>query len=178
MVDKAIQKPNKDSFRVNESIAAKHVQVVDQNGTFLGNMDIAAALSLASQAQLDLVEVSPTSTPPICKITDAAKLRYDQKKKAQAAKKNQKRVHLKEIRLRPQIEAHDLEVKLNSLEKFISEGCQVKLYVRFKGREIVFSNQGRELLEKVWDRIKDTAVKDAEPRLEGKQMSMRVSPKR
>lgn len=141
-------------------------------------MNIEAALKLASESDLDLVEVSPNVTPPICKITDAAKLRYESKKRAQLAKKNQKRVHLKEIRLRPNIEAHDLEVKLNSLIRFISDGCQVKVYVRFKGREIVYNEQGKQLLDNVWNRVKDIATKDADAKLEGRQMTMRLAPKK
>ncbi len=142
----------------------------------LGVLSISKALQIALDQGLDLVEVSPQATPPVCKITDAGKLKYESRKQMQSAKKNQKKVQLKEINLRPCIGENDLMIKVNNIIKFITEGNQVKISVKFRGREITHSEQGLELLEKIWLKVQDIAVKDSEAKLEGKQMIMRIAP--
>ena len=136
----------------------------------IGVVDIDTALSKAESVSLDLVEIAPNSTPPVCKILDFGKYKYDSKKKSQLAKKKQKVVALKEIKLRPNIGAHDLEVKLRSIRKFISNGEKVKISLRFKGREISHREIGMDLVNKVVDEVSDIAQAETEPKIEGRQI--------
>ena len=170
------QKSSKGFFRSNAEITAPEVRLIDQDGSMLGVLTIYKALQIASEQGLDLVEVSPQATPPVCKITDAGKLKYESRKQMQSAKKNQKKIQLKEINLRPCIGENDLIIKINNIIKFINEGNQVKISVRFRGREITHSEQGIELLDKIWLQVSEIAAKDSEARLEGKQMIMRIAP--
>ena len=136
-----------------------------------------AALDAASEAGLDLVEVSPNQDVPVCKIIDYGKLRYEEQKKKAAAKKKQKSVELKEIKMRPNIDVHDYEVKTRSMTRFFEEGDKVKVTLRFRGREMAHQHLGMELLQKVREEFDEVAKVELEPRLEGRQMTMVMAPR-
>jgi translation initiation factor IF-3 len=138
---------------------------------------LSEAISLASSKGLDLVEVSPTATPPVCKIMDYGKFRYDAKKKAMGARKKQRTVSLKEIKLRPTIGENDFQVKLKSILKFVETGDKVKISVRFRGREIVHKDTGASLLDRIVEITKEIAKVEFSPRMEGRQMMMIIAPK-
>ena len=143
----------------------------------LGIIPISEALALAKTRNLDLVEVSPISDPPVCKLLDFGKFKYEAKKKSQTAKKKQKVVEIKEIKLRPNIGEHDYEVKLKSIRKFIGEGNKVKITLKFKGREITHHEIGVQLLEKLQLDVQEISKVEFAPRMEGKQMLMIISPR-
>ena len=173
---------NKSSFSsnrgpaVNKSISAKSVRVITDNGEMLGVLQIEEALKMASDQGLDLVEVSPKANPPVCKIIDIGKFKYDAQKKANKAKKKQKIVSLKEIKLRPGTETHDYNFKIKNAKKFISKGDKVKFTVKFKGREMQHTELGKELMNKIIEETKDIAKVESQPKFEGKQMVMIIQP--
>ena len=136
------------------------------------------AIASAERAGLDLVEVSPTAEPPVCKIMDYGKYRYKQSKKIHDARKSQTIIHVKEIRLRPKTEAHDLQVKIKHIKKFLEQRDKVKISMMFRGREIAFTEIGRKLMEQIKVALTDDCIMDQEPRLEGRNMVMIVSPKK
>ena len=171
-------KSSKGFFRSNSEITSPTVRVIDAQGAMMGVFSIKQALEIAAENELDLVEVAPQASPPVCKITNAGKLKYESRKQMQVAKKKQKKVHLKEINLRPSIGENDLKIKIDQIVKFINEGDQVKISIRFRGREIVFSEQGTSLMEKIWSQISDISTRETEPKLEGKQMIMKISPQK
>ncbi len=140
-------------------------------------VDLSEGLRLAEEEGLDLVEVAPMADLPVCKIIDYGKYKYEKSKKAAQAKKAQKVIQVKEIKFRPKVGEHDYKYKINHVRRFLEEGNRVKLTVRFKGREIVFKDQGRELLEKAVEDLKDLAKVEKEPMMEGRQMVMYVMPK-
>ena len=140
-------------------------------------MPLNAALEAAEEAGLDLVEVSPNQEVPVCKIIDYGKLRYEEQKKKAAAKKKQKSVELKEIKMRPNIDVHDYEVKTRSMTRFFEEGDKVKVTLRFRGREMAHQHLGMELLQKVREEFDEVAKVELEPRLEGRQMTMVMAPR-
>ena len=140
-------------------------------------MPLMAALDAAAEAGLDLVEVSPTQEVPVCKIIDYGKLRYEEQKKKAAAKKKQKSAELKEIKMRPNIDTHDYEVKTRSMTRFFEEGDKVKVTLRFRGREMAHQYLGMELLQKVKDEFDEIAKVELEPKLEGRQMTMVMAPR-
>ena len=162
--------------RVNESIAAPEVRVIGTDGKQLGVLSIREALNAAEDAGSDLVEISPDANPPVCKIVDYGKLKYQEQKKKNEAKKKQKTIEVKEIKIRPGIEKHDYGVKMKALEKFIKEGNKVKLSVRFRGREMEHKHLGTELLNKVQEDAKDFAVTEVKPKVEGRQILMILMP--
>jgi translation initiation factor IF-3 len=143
----------------------------------LGVIPISQALELAEQQQLDLVEVSPTATPPVCRIMDYGKFKYQQSKKLQEAKKKQVHVLLKEIKLRPKTDAHDLEFKINNVKRFLEEGNKAKITLVFRGREITHMDVGRAVMDKVVHELQEVAVIENQPRVEGRNMYMIVGPK-
>jgi translation initiation factor IF-3 len=143
----------------------------------LGVIPISQALELAEQQQLDLVEVSPTATPPVCRIMDYGKFKYQQSKKLQEAKKKQVHVLLKEIKLRPKTDAHDLEFKINNVKRFLEEGNKAKITLVFRGREITHMDVGRAVMDKVVHELQEFAVIENQPRVEGRNMYMIVGPK-
>jgi len=143
----------------------------------LGVIPISQALELAEQQQLDLVEVSPTATPPVCRIMDYGKFKYQQSKKLQEAKKKQVHVLLKEIKLRPKTDAHDLEFKINNVKRFLEEGNKAKITLVFRGREITHMDVGRAVMDKVVHELQEVAVIENQPRIEGRNMYMIVGPK-
>nr|WP_281286401.1 translation initiation factor IF-3 [Candidatus Sneabacter namystus] len=163
------------SFKANNQIVAKEIRLIDVNGHMVGVCPLEKGLSMAAEQNLDLIEISATASPPVCRIADLGKLKYQAKKKLQLAKKKQKKVELKEVKMKPSIEAHDLDVKIKQVTKFIQDGAQVKIYMKFKGREVLFSEQGRKVLDKIWDSVSSIATKDYEPKFEGRNMVMQIS---
>jgi translation initiation factor IF-3 len=163
--------------RFNEFISVPRVRVIDENGDNLGVMLTAEAIEQAAEAGLDLVEVSPNADPPVCKFLDVGKYRYEAQKKANAARKTQKTQQIKEIKMRPNIDDHDYDVKMRSVTKFIEEGDKVKMTLRFRGREMAHQELGMNLLKRVQDDVAEIAKIEAYPRLEGRQMLMVLAPK-
>ncbi|MCB1414973.1 MAG: translation initiation factor IF-3 [Nitratireductor sp.] len=170
------QAPVKTGPRSNEEINVPQVQLIDAEGENHGVVPIERALEMAAEAGLDLVEISPNNNPPICKILDFGKYKYQAQKKAADQRKKQKTQDVKEIKMRPNIDTHDYEVKMRSVKKFLEEGDKVKLTLRFRGREMAHLELGMELLQQVKEDISDISKVDQEPKLEGRQMMMMVSP--
>ena len=162
--------------RANERIRALDVQVIGSDGGNLGAMPLKQAIELAKQENLDLIEISPNTNPPVCKIMDMGKYKYDQQKKANQAKKKQKTVSLKEIKLRPGTETHDYNFKIKNAKKFITKGNKVKFTIRFKGRELQHSHLGNGLMTKIKDDMKEVGKVDLHPKFDGKQMIMVIQP--
>jgi translation initiation factor IF-3 len=153
------------------------VQLIDESGANRGNVSIQEALQIAEEAGLDLVEISPNAEPPVCKITDLGKLKYASQKKAAEARKRQKVIEIKEIKMRPNIDTHDYETKMKAVRRFFDEGDKVKLTLRFRGREMAHLELGMQLLNKVREEVGEIAKVEAEPKLEGRQMMMVLAPK-
>lgn len=166
-----------DEPRVNREISARSVRLIDQNGNMLGVVAIAEAMSLASKVGLDLVEISPNAEPPVCKILDYGKYRYEVQKKAHDARKKQKIVVVKEIKLRPVIDKHDLEIKLKNINSFLADGDKVRITLRFRGREMDHMDLGMKIINHVQETLVEHAKIEQAPRVEGKQISMMVGPK-
>ena len=162
--------------KANERIRALDVQVIGSDGKNLGSMPIKKAIEIAKQEGLDLIEISPNANPPVCKVMDMGKYKYDLQKKANLAKKKQKTVSLKEIKLRPGTEAHDYNFKIKNAKKFINKGDKVKFTVKFKGREMQHTDLGKELMNKIIEETKDIAKVESQPKFEGKQMVMIIQP--
>ena len=174
---KAPPVPQKDGPRINREIRAREVQLIDAEGQNRGVVETAVALAKAVEAGLDLVEIAPYSAPPVCKILDYGKYKYQAQKKAAEARKKQKVVEVKEIKLRPMIDDHDYEVKMRSMERFFEEGDKVKVTLRFRGREMAHQDLGFRLLERVKSETVAIAKVEAEPSMEGRQMVMVLAPK-
>lgn len=153
------------------------VQLIGETGQNLGVLTIADALAAAAEAGLDLVEISPNSAPPVCKILDFGKYKYESQKKAAEARRNQKVVEIKEVKLRPNIDIHDYEVKMKSMLRFFEEGDKVKVTLRFRGREMAHQDIGFKLLGQVREETAEIAKVESEPRLEGRQMVMVLAPR-
>lgn len=167
---------NDDGPRINENIKAKQVRLIDANNENRGVVSIDEALAIAEEEGLDLIEISPQANPPVCKVLDFGKYRYEQQKKKNEAKKNQKVVEIKEIKLRPMIEAHDYEVKLKQAKKFLEQGNKVKLTMRFKGRELSANDKGKQVLARILEDLDDVCKVDSEIKLEGRQMTAVIAP--
>lgn len=163
--------------QLNQDIQDKEVRLIGVDGAQLGIMSSAAALALAEEQELDLVKISPTANPPVCKIMDYGKFRFDQMKKEKEAKKNQRVVELKEIRMSPGIDTNDLNTKMRNAIKFLKEGNRVKVSVRFRGREMAHTNLGEELLVQFAEGCREVANLEKNPKLEGRFMHMFLSPK-
>ena len=167
----------RDSRPINQNIRAASVRLVDADGTVLGVVPIDEALQKAEDRGLDLVEVAAKGDPPVCKILDYGKFKYvDQKRKAEARKK-QKTIDVKEIKMRPGIEAHDYDVKMRSMRRFLDEGDKVKVTLRFRGREMAHQELGAKVLERVRVDMDEIAKVEAFPKMEGRQMTMVIAPK-
>ncbi|MDP2106381.1 MAG: translation initiation factor IF-3 [Desulfobulbaceae bacterium] len=163
---------------MNNQINNKEVRVISETGEQLGILSNLVALRTAQEAGLDLVEVSANAEPPVCRIMDYGKFRYEQSKKLAEAKKKQTVIEVKEIKLRPKTEKHDLDFKIKNIRKFIEQKNKVKITVRFRGREIVYAEtQGNDTLKKIADAVMDIAIIVQEPKMEGRQMVMYVGPK-
>ncbi len=164
--------------RTNNSITAREVRLIDADGAQVGVVSIEDALRHAENAGLDLVEVSATAKPPVCRIMDYGKFLYEQSKKQAEARKRQTVIEVKEIKLRPKTEKHDIDFKVKNIRKFLGQKNKVKVTVRFRGREIVYADeQGRETLRRIAEAIDDVGVIVQEPKMEGRQMVMYVGPK-
>jgi translation initiation factor IF-3 len=163
--------------RTNDEIRAAKVLLIDENGEKQGIMPLAAALDAAREASMDLVEVSPNQEVPVVKILDYGKLRFEERKKKAAAKKKQKNSELKEIKMRPNIDTHDYEVKAKAMTRFFEAGDKVKVTLRFRGREMAHQHLGMELLNRVKEDFDEMAKVELEPKLEGRQMTMVLSPR-
>lgn len=170
-------KDNKQT-QINEDIRATEVRVIDENGEMRGVMSLDEALALAEQADLDLVNVSPNAEPPVCKILDFGKFRYEQQKKEKMAKKNQHVTEIKEIRLSPSIEDHDVQVKAKTAIKFLQDGDKLKVSLRFRGRERDYTQLGYEVMKQFADIVADYGVIEKEPKMEGRRMNMFMAPKK
>ena len=162
--------------KANERIRALDVQVIGSEGKNLGVLPINKAIELAKSEGLDLIEISPNTNPPICKIMDIGKYKYDQQKKANQAKKKQKIVSLKEIKLRPGTEIHDYNFKIKNAKKFITKGDKVKFTVKFKGREMQHIELGKNLMSRIQNDTKEIARVETNPKFEGRQMIMIIQP--
>ena len=162
--------------KANERIRALDVQVISSNGNNLGVLPLKKAIEVAKEEGLDLIEISPNANPPVCKIMDMGKYKYDLQKKANLAKKKQKTVSLKEIKLRPGTEAHDYNFKIKNAKKFITKGDKVKFTVKFKGREMQHTELGKDLMNRIIEETKDIAKIESKPKFEGRQMVMIIQP--
>ncbi len=167
----------KDGPRVNEEIRVREVHLIDHDGHNRGNVPISEALKLAQEAGLDLVEISPNAVPPVCKLLDYGKYKYQEQKKQAEARKKQKVVEVKEIKFRPMIDDHDYQVKMRSMQRFFEEGDKVKVTLRFRGREMAHQELGVKLLDRVKVDTTKLAKVEMEPRVEGRQMVMVLAPR-
>ncbi|MBK9080618.1 MAG: translation initiation factor IF-3 [Rhizobiales bacterium] len=174
---KAPPTPQKDGPRINRDIRAREVQLIDAEGQNRGVVEATEALRLAEEAGLDLVEIVPNANPPVCKILDYGKFRFLEQKKAAEARKKQKIVEIKEIKLRPMIDDHDYDVKMRAVRRFFEEGDKVKVTLRFRGREMAHTDIGYRLLLKVKEETAAIAKVEAEPSMEGRQMIMVLAPR-
>lgn len=169
--------PVKEGPRANREIRVPKIQLINEEGQNLGVIATDQALRMAEEAGLDLVEISPNSEPPVCKILDLGKLKYANQKKAAEARKKQKIVEIKEIKMRPNIDTHDYEVKMKAINRFFEDGDKVRVTLRFRGREMAHQELGLKLLMQVKEDTAEIAKVEAEPRLEGRQMMMVLAPK-
>ena len=160
----------------NNRITAPEVQVIGSDGDNIGILNTNEAISMAKEQGLDLIEIAPNAKPPVCKIIDMGKFKYDAQKKANVAKKKQKIVLLKEIKMRPVTETHDYDFKVKNAKKFIGKGDKVKFTIRFKGRELQHSHLGRELMDKIKIDMQDISKVELHPKFDGKQMIMVIQP--
>ena len=172
-----MQPPVKSGPRYNQLITSDKVRVIDEEGENLGVMYTREAIEQAAGVGLDLVEVSPNADPPVCKFLDVGKFRYEAQKKANLARKSQKTQEIKEIKMRPNIDDHDYDVKMRAVQRFIDEGDKVKITLRFRGRELSHQQLGMNLLRRVQEDTAEYAKIEAYPRMEGRQMLMVISPK-
>ncbi len=160
----------------NNRINSPEVQVIASNGENLGILNTNDAISMAKEEGLDLIEIAPNAKPPVCKIIDMGKYKYDAQKKANQAKKKQKKIEVKEIKLRPVTETHDYQFKIKNAQKFISKGDKVKFTIRFKGRELQHSHLGQELMDKIKLDMQEVGKVEMNPRFDGKQIIMVIQP--
>ena len=178
-----MQKPNyfqrRTKFqgpRTNHRIKSLDVQVINSSGENLGTLPIKKAIEAAKEEGLDLIEISPNANPPVCKIMDMGKYKYDMQKKARKAKKNQKKAGLNELKMRPGTEIHDYNFKIKNAKKFLAKGDKVKFTVRFKGREMQHINLGKDLMNRIIEDTKDIGKVEVSPKFEGRQMIMIIHP--
>jgi translation initiation factor IF-3 len=169
--------PSRDGPRVNKEIASIQVRLIDHEGENVGIVATAVALEQAVEAGLDLVEISPGADPPVAKILDYGRFKYEDQKKKNEARKKQKVIEVKEIKMRPNIDQHDYDVKMRSINRFIGDGDKVKVTLRFRGREMVHQELGLKVLNRVREQIDEIAKVEQFPRMEGRQMIMIVAPR-
>ncbi|MEQ8667092.1 MAG: translation initiation factor IF-3 [Rhodospirillales bacterium] len=171
------QTPTRDGPRVNEQITADKVRVVGADGEVIGVLSVEEGIEHAYEAGLDLVEVSPNADPPVCKILDYGKYKYEAQKKANEARKKQKVIEVKEIKMRPNIDDHDYDVKMRNVRKFIDAGDKVKMTIRFRGREMAHQDLGLAVLQRVREEMDELAKVEQFPKTEGRMMTMVLAPK-
>ncbi|MGE5561031.1 MAG: translation initiation factor IF-3 [Chloroflexota bacterium] len=164
-------------LRVNDEIRAREVRVIDKDGQQAGIMSVRDALRLAGESNLDLVEISPTAKPPVCRIMDFGRFKYEQAKRDKEARKKQRVIHIKEVKMRPTIEDHDFEVWVRRTEKFLEEGDKIKGIITFRGREIVHADLGRKVLDRLAERVAHLSVIERPAKVEGRNMIMILNPK-
>jgi len=169
---------NKSELQVNNEISDEKIRLIDSDGTMLGIVSVKDALEMASKKDLDLVKISPNAEPPVCKIADYNKTMFEKAKKEKEAKKSQKVVTLKEVRLSVKIEDHDLEVKIKNAHKFLSEGNKVKASIRFRGRQQKYATDGNDVMSKFAEAMKEVGIVEKVPALEGRTMIMILNPKK
>lgn len=163
--------------RINHEIRSANIRLIDARGNMIGVVTAKEGVKIAEEAGLDLVEISPNAEPPVCKVMDYGKYKYEAQKKAADQRKKQKVIVIKEIKLRPTIDKHDLEVKMRAVHKFIEDGDKVKFTLKFRGREIAHQELGRNLLEQVQAQLADSVKVEVSPRMEGRQLMMLIAPK-
>ncbi len=163
---------------INEQIRDKEVRLIGENGEQLGIMSAREAMKIAEEAELDLVKIAPAAKPPVCKIVDYGKYRYEQIRKEKEARKKQKIIEIKEIRLSPNIDTNDLNTKVNAARKFLTKGDKVKITLRFRGREMAHMNNSRHILDDIAESLSDIAVVEKAPKVEGRSMTMFLTEKR
>ena len=166
----------REEYRINEHIEAQEVRLIDENGQMIGVVPLTEALQRAQAVGLDLVEVSPNAAPPVCKILDYGKFKYEAQKKASAARKKQRIIDVKEIKMRPNIDSNDYNIKMRKIQEFLSDGDKVKVTLRFRGRELAHQDLAMNLLERVRDELGDQAKVEQFPKMEGRQMVMIMAP--
>jgi len=169
--------PREQGPRVNHQINVREVRLVKEDGEMLGVVPTREALTMAADVGLDLVEISPNATPPVCKILDYGKFKYEAQKRKNEAKKKQKVIEVKEIKMRPGIDIHDYEVKMRAIRSFLGEGDKVKVTMRFRGREMMHQELGLKVLDRVRNELEELIKVESHPRLEGRQMIMTIAPK-
>lgn len=169
-------KQKEAKIKINEEIYSEEVRVISNDGVQLGIMNLSDALNESKKNELDLVEISPTAKPPVCKIMDYGKFKYQKKRQAALAKKKQIHVDLKEIKFRPKTDKHDFDVKVNRLKKILIQGNKGKVTMMFRGREIVHPEIGQEVMKLIMEELKDYSIVETKPKLEGRQMNMILSP--
>ena len=169
--------PVKEGPRINDEIRVPQVQLIDQDGANRGELPTREALAIAQEAGLDLVEVAPNASPPVCKILDYGRFKYESQKKAAEARKKQRTIEVKEIKMRPMIDDHDYDVKMRSIRRFFEEGDKVKVTLRFRGREMAHQELGLRLLDRVRSELAELSKVEQEPKLEGRQMVMVLAPR-
>ena len=162
---------------INEEIRDREIRLIGPEGEQLGIMSARQALDIAEEKELDLVKIAPTAKPPVCKLMDYGKYRFEQSKREKEARKNQKVISVKEVRLSPTIEEHDMQVRVRDCVKFLQNGDRVKVSIRFRGRMITHSDVGLQVMNEFFARVKDYAVQDRKPSTEGRTMTMMLSPK-
>jgi translation initiation factor IF-3 len=165
-------------LQINEQIRDREIRLVDSNGDQLGIVSSREAQKLAEEKQLDLVKIAPNGKPPVCKIMDYGKYRFEQSKREKEVKKNQKTINVKEVRMSARVEEHDLNVKAKNCKKFLLNEDKVKVSVRFRGREMAYTDVGKEILLNFADKVSDVGIIDKKPKLEGRNMVMFLSPKK
>jgi translation initiation factor IF-3 len=168
---------DQDGPRVNTEIDARSIRLIDADGEMVGVVSLREGLDMAAEVGLDLVEVSPNADPPVCKILDFGKFKYEAQKKKNEARKKQKVIEVKEVKLRPNIDDNDYEVKMRAMRKFLGEGDKVKITLRFRGREMAHQHLGMAVLDRVREALDDLAKIESMPRMEGRQMVMIVAPR-
>ena len=164
--------------RVNDKIRAPEIRLIGADGDNVGVVSPRRAMELAEEAGLDLVEISPNATPPVCKIMDYGKFKYEQQKRESEARKKQKTIEVKEVKFRPNTDTHDYDVKMRNVFRFLEAGDKVKVTLRFRGREMAHQNLGRDLLERVAEDVKELGKIENMPKMEGRQMVMMIGPTR
>ncbi|MCH9012510.1 MAG: translation initiation factor IF-3 [Proteobacteria bacterium] len=169
--------PSRDGPRVNRDIVVAQVRLIDEQGENLGVVSKDEAIERAEEAGMDLVEISPSAEPPVCKILDYGRFKYQDQKKKSEARKKQKTIDIKEIKMRPNIDQHDYDVKMRAINRFIADGDKVKVTMRFRGREMVHQELGLKVLDRIRDQIDEVAKVEQFPKMEGRQMIMVVAPK-
>jgi translation initiation factor IF-3 len=169
--------PSREGPRVNRDIAVAQVRLIDEQGENVGIVATDEAIERAEDAGMDLVEISPGADPPVCKILDYGRFKYQDQKKKNEARKKQKTIDIKEIKMRPNIDTHDYDVKMRSINRFIADGDKVKVTMRFRGREMVHQELGLKVLDRVRDQLDEVAKVEQFPKMEGRQMIMVVAPK-